>query len=246
LTLASPRRPLARPLRAALLALASLAAPPASAAPPRDNRVPVTLNIGLGPAIGTVVLPGLGGPPPVSLGLALRIEAYLDGQTLHSKRVMRQVPRQYRDMIRGSKDLHILPFPTPFLPDSALLLPLTGHDGGPTLRSVSWSPFGLYLAHKVKPVHTALSLGPRIAWVSLDGDAAADPAATSHALIALELNPERQTDMQKRWGTTLGARVAPGFVGPRTIAGQANAGGFGMGVDAYLRLQLRTTVRVKP
>jgi hypothetical protein len=246
LTLASPRRPLARPLLAALLALASLAAAPALAAPPRDNRIPVTLNIGLGPAIGTMVLPGLGGPPPVSLGLSLRVEAYLDSQTLHSKRVMRQVPRQYRDMIRGSKDLHILPFPTPFLPDTALLLPLTGHDGGPTLRAVAWSPFGLYLTHKVKPAHTALSLGPRIAWVSLDGDAAADPAATSHVFLALELNPERQTHMQKRWGTTLGARVAPGFVGPRTIAGQAGAGGFGMGVDAYLRLQLRTTIRVKP
>ncbi len=74
MTLTSPRRPLARPLRAALLALASLAAPPASAAPPRDSRVPVTLNLGLGPAIGTVVLPGLGGPPPISLGFGLRVE----------------------------------------------------------------------------------------------------------------------------------------------------------------------------
>jgi hypothetical protein len=245
---AAPNRPRARPLAAALLALLAqvAGAGPAHGAPPRDSRVPVALNVGLGPAIGTMVLPGLSGVPPVSLGLNLRIEAYLDARTLHSKRVMRQVPREYRAMVRDSKDIHILPFPTPFLPDQALLLPLTGRSGGPTLRSVGWSPFGLYLVHKVKPAHKGLVLGPRVAWVSLDGDAAAAPAATSHVFFGLDLSPERQSDMQKRWGSALGGRVSPGFVGPRTVAGQEGAGGFGLWVDAYARLQWRTTVRVRP
>ncbi len=246
MTLASPRRPLARPLRAALLALAGLAAPPASAAPPRDNRVPVTLNIGLGPAIGTVVLPGLGGPPPISLGFGLRVEGYLDARTLHSKKVMRQVPRQYRGMVRSSKDMHILPFPTPFIPDIALISPLTGREQGPQVRAVGWEPISLYLLHKVKPAHKLVSIGPRLGWVGLDGDAAASPEASSHGYLGLNLKAEHQTDMQEPIGGAFGADVAPGFVLPRTVAGQAGAGGFGLWVDGYARLQLRMTVRVKP
>jgi hypothetical protein len=58
------------------------------------GKVPATVNIGVGPTIGTVWMPSVSGPPPLSVGIALRAEGYVDKKTLHSKKVMRRVPKK--------------------------------------------------------------------------------------------------------------------------------------------------------
>jgi hypothetical protein len=155
------------------------------------------------------------------------------------------VPKQYKQLVRQSKDMHVLPFPTPFIPDVALLASLTGRAQGPQLRAVGWEPASFFLVHKVKPAHKLVGLGPRLGWVGLDGDAGAPPAASSHAYLGLNVQAKHQTDMQERVGGAFGMDLAPGFVLPRTVAGEQGAGGFGLWVDAFARVALRATVRVK-
>ena len=226
----------------ALLALAALAlgGRPASA-----ERVPVRVNIGIGPTVGTVLLPSLGGPPGPSLGLAVRAEGYVNARTLHSKPVMRQVPRRYKGMAREMDDMHVVPFPASLLPDAAMILPLTGRAAGQSVRGVGWTPVSAYLSHQAGPVHRVVALSPRVGWLSLDADASDPVERSSHIFLGVDLNPERESSMSRGVRYALGGNIAPGFVGPRTIAGVAEAGGFGVWVDAFVRLQLRKTVRVK-
>ena len=84
-------------------------------------KVPATINIGIGPTVGTVMNPALAGPAPLSVGVALRAEGWVSKKTLHSKKVLKRVPRKYRGMVRNMYDLHVVPMPVWVVPDTAFL-----------------------------------------------------------------------------------------------------------------------------
>lgn len=222
------------------LAVLALGAPAAWAA-----RIPAKANIGLGPTIGTVLLPSLSGPPGLSFGVALTAEGWVNERTLHSKTVMRRVPQNYKGMVREMDDMHVIPFPLGLLPDVSLIVPITGQRQGQQVRAVGWTPISLYLAHDARPTHKIVRLSPRVGWLSLDAEAGDALGRSSHIFLGVDVDAERQSPMRRTFGSALGVNVAPGFVGPRTIAGVAEAGGFGVWVDAYARLQWRKDLRVK-
>lgn len=228
----------ARPVLALALALA--AARPAAAA-----KVPAVVNIGIGPTVGTVFVPGLDGPPPISVGLAVQAEGWVSGKTLHSRKVMKRVPKRYRGMARNMDDLHVVPLPVALVPDQALVAPLPAGASEAAVRGVGWTPLSVYLAHQVKPVHLALAASPRVAWVNYDLVASDAAAATNSALLGLDLGLDAQTRMGKPVGVAAGFNVAPGWLFGNPDPSSGAAGAFGVWTDGWLRLQLRRKIKVK-
>ncbi len=209
------------------------------------GKVPATVNIGVGPTIGTVWMPSVSGPPPLSVGIALRAEGYVDKKTLHSKKVMRRVPKKYKGMVRSMDDLHVVPLPVMLIPDQVLVGPVNKESADQTVRGVGWTPVSLYLAHNTKGMHRAVSAAPRLGWVNYDAVASDDGAPTNHAYLGLDLGPELESPMKKKVGVAVGGNIGPGLVLGKTSGGAGSAATFGVWTDAYVRLQLRKPIKVK-
>lgn len=234
-----------------------LAAPASALA----GKVPATVNIGIGPTVGTVVMPSLGGPTPISVGLALRAEGWVSKKTLRSKKVMRRVPRKYKGMVRSMDDLHVVPLPVSLLPDQSLIVPVNRDSAGTTVQGTSWTPVSVYLHHKVRPAHTVVAAAPRLGWVrfapttatgasdtGLQGAATAtDPVDPSnHFFLGVDLSPELESSMTQNVGFAVGANVAPGLVLPHPSPGDAgSSAAFGVWVDGFVRVHIRKPIKVK-
>ena len=194
-------------------------------------KVPATINIGIGPTVGTVMNPALAGPAPLSVGVALRAEGWVSKKTLHSKKVLKRVPRKYRGMVRNMDDLHVVPMPVWVVPDTAFLASV--QPEAPKVAGLGWTPVSVFLAHKVKPVHTVVAVSPRLGWVQY-AEAGAEPL--NMGWLGVDLNPELQSPMKKTVGVAVGGNAAAGVatqpVGP---AGERPW----LWLDGYLRLQLR-------
>lgn len=206
-------------------------------------KVPATVNIGIGPTIGTVVMPAGSGPTPISVGVALRAEGWVSKKTLSSKKVMRKVPKKYKGMVRSMDDLHVVPLPVALVPDQAMVAPVNKGATDTALRAVGWTPISMYLAHKVRPSHFSIAASPRLGWVSLDAPASDDTAATHHLYLGLDLAPEYESPMKQKVGFAVGANVGPGLVTGDAIPGQKGST-LGVWVDGYVRLQLRKPIKV--
>lgn len=220
-------------------ALVALALPVSAGA----AKVPATVNIGIGPTIGTVWVRSMAGPPPVSVGVALRAEGWVSKKTLQSKKVMRRVPRKYKGMVRSMDDMHVVPLPVALLPDQALVVPVGGEADEPSVRAVGWTPISLYLSHAVQPVHASIGAAPRVGWVQVDGDPSDDLDPTHHAWLGLDLNPELESAMRRIVGVAVGGNVGPGLV-VGDPAAQSGGASVGLWADAYLRVQVRKPIKV--
>ena len=219
-----------RPTLLAALAAWALSAEAAAA------KLPATINVGIGPTVGTVGNPK--GNLPLSAGLALQVEGWVSGKTLHSKKVMRRVPKSYRSLVRKMDDAHVVPLPVWVLPDRVWLGSLDSST--PTLTGASWSPLNLSLLHKAEGLHATFSVAPRVSWLRFSAPGQ-DPV--HQAWLGGSLGPEIQTNLQKRVGVALG-----GCWGAGASKAQPSAGGHDlrpwMMADAYARLQLRFPIEV--
>lgn len=227
---------------AACFALCTAALSPALAA--AGGKVPATVNIGFGPTVGTVWMPGNTGPTPISVGVALRAEGWVSKKTLHSKKVMRRVPRKYKGMVKSMDDLHVVPLPVGLIPDQAMVAPVNKDTADATLRAVGWTPVSIYLAHKVKPSHRVIGAAPRIGWVQTDLTPDDDNAPANHLYLGLDLAPEFETAMKKKVGVAVGGNMGPGIVTNSPFAGDDGAT-FGVWVDGFVRLHVRKPIKVK-
>ena len=177
----------------------------------RAAKVPVIINIGVGPSVGVVGSPGSWAAP--SLGLSLQVEGWVSRRTLRSKTVRRNVPSQYRGMLKQMEDLHVIPLPLWVVPDTAFVSPMSSE--GPALQGASWAPWSVQLAHEAKGAHRSLSLAPRVSWLHL-----ANPGADAidQAWLGASLDPEIQTKMRRRVGLaahgSLGAGWSPEITSP--------------------------------
>lgn len=194
-------------------------------------KVPAVINIGIGPTLGTVMNPSAEGPAPLSVGVALRAEGWVGGKTLHSKKVMKRVPRKYRGTVRNMDDMHVVPLPAMAVPDTVFVASV--RPEAPTVRGVGWTPVSLYLAHKLKPMHTLLAVSPRLGWVQ-HSEEQVDPI--NLGWLGVDLSPEVQSPMRKKVGVAVGGNAAAGFatepVGPSETLPW-------LWLDGYVRLQLR-------
>ena len=197
--------------------------------------MPAVVNIGVGPTVGTVMRPGLDTPAPVSVGVALQLEGWVSGKTLHSRKVMRRVPKRYRSMVRGMDDLHVVPLPAMLVPDQVLAFPVRKDPSANAVRAVGWVPVSLYLAHRVRPSHMTVALGPRLGWLQISSDQQ-DP--DNLLWMGIDVNPEWQSAMTQRVGAAAGGHVGPGLA-----LGRSAAAGSGVWADAYLRLQVRVPIK---
>ena len=194
-------------------------------------KIPATINIGVGPTIGTVMNPSAAGPAPLSVGVALRAEGWVAGKTLRSKKVMKRVPRKYRGMVRNMDDLHVVPVPVWVVPDTAFVASV--QPAAPTVRGVGWTPVSLYLLHEHTPAHATVALSPRLGWVQ-HAEAEADPL--NMGWFGIDLNPELQSRMKRKVGVAAGGNAAVGYATqPIDATGQRPW----LWLDGYLRLQLR-------
>ena len=207
-------------------------------------KVPAKVNIGFGPTIGTVWMPAAAGPVPVSVGVALRAEGWVSKKTLHSKKVMRRVPRKYKGLVKGMDDLHVVPLPVALVPDQAMVLPVNQSTAERSLRAVGWTPISLYLVHNSRPSHRTVAVSPRLAWVSLDPSTPEDASTTHHLYAGIDLGPEFETSMQSNVGVAVGGNVGAGWVTGTPIPGQ-DGGTHAVWLDGFVRLQLRKPIKVK-
>lgn len=207
-------------------------------------KVPATVNIGFGPTIGTVWMPAATGPAPISVGVALRAEGWVSKKTLHSKKVMRRIPRKYKGTVKGMDDLHVVPLPVALLPDQVLIAPINRPTSDRTVRAVGWTPLSLYLVHQHRPMHRTLGVAPRLGWVSFDHSVQEDDAPTHHLYAGLDLAPEIETSMQQNVGVAVGGNMGAGWVTGTPIPGQ-EGGTMGVWMDGFVRLQLRKPIKVK-
>jgi len=194
-------------------------------------KVPAVINIGIGPTIGTVMNPSAAGPAPLSVGVALRAEGWVGGKTLHSKKVMKRVPRKYRGMVRQMDDLHVVPLPVMLVPDTVFVASVKPE--APTMRGAGWTPVSLYLAHKVKPMHTSLAASPRLGWVQYSEEEA-DPV--NLGWLGIDLSPEVQSPIKKKVGVAVGGNAAAGFATEPVGLDETLPW---LWLDGYVRLQLR-------
>ncbi len=201
-------------------------------------KVPATVNIGIGPTVGTVMRPGAEGPAPVSVGLALVAEGWVSGKTLHSKKVMKRVPRKYKGMVKSMDDLHVVPLPAMVVPDQVLLMPLNEEKAGIGVQAVGWTPISMAVVHKVKPMHVQVSAAPRVAWVGLRPDSESE---RDHlGWLGLDIAPEVQSAMTRKVGFAAGGNIGPGLA----LGASDRASAPWLWADAYLRLQLRFPIEV--
>lgn len=203
-------------------------------------KVPVTVNIGIGPTVGTVGTPGNMMAP--SVGIGLQVEGWVSRRTLRSKQVRRRVPRQYRGMVRQMEDLHVRPLPTLVIPDSALLAPV--EEGAPSLRRASWSPLSLGLLHASKrgAPHWSLSLAPRVAWLSLQPAGGGD--ALNQAWLGASIDPEVQSHMRRRVGVALRGSLGAGWTPAVTAPNLGLDDAPWLMASATARIQLRFAMKI--
>ena len=223
--------------------LLMLHATAALTAPAQSAKVPATVNIGVGPTVGTVWMPSLDAGPGWSVGIALRAEGHVSKKTLHSKKVMRKVPRRYKGIVRGMDDLHVAPLPTMLIPDQTFIGPLNANTAGQSIRGAGWTPVSMYLVHESKPTHRILAVSPRVGWVQHTLGDPSTAEATHHAYLGLDLNPELESSMRQTVGVAVGGNVGPGVVfrGPDNAD---RAPTLGIWTDLYVRMQVRTPIKV--
>ncbi len=200
-------------------------------------KVPATVNIGIGPTVGTMGNPQASQWSP-SWGVALMAEGYVDRKTLHSKKVMRRVPKQYRGMVRNMDDVHVIPLPVMLLPDSLMLAPI----GSPTVSilPVSWAPLDLWMMHKTKGWHRTAGVQLRGAYLGAEG---ANGYEGDGAWLGATLATDIQSPYKQRWGIALGGHAGPGAPLLELKALGIDAPWLNLG--AYARLQLRSPIEVE-
>ncbi|MFT4628569.1 MAG: hypothetical protein ACI8PZ_007265 [Myxococcota bacterium] len=212
-----------------------LAASPAAHA----GKVPVTVNIGLGPMVSWLGNPA-NGPMARSYGASIMAEAWVDKKTLHSKKVMRRVPSQFRGMVKNMDDAHITPLPLMLVPDLVGIGPLPPKDAtGTSVVPVSWSPISISLIHATKGPHVVLDVQPRVSWLRM---ADADERASS-VWLGAALQPEVQTSLEGRVGFAVGGHGGAGWV----PALKKDLDGYAMPwlhLDGYARLQVRVPIEI--
>lgn len=201
------------------------------------KKVPVLINIGVGPSAWTF----MGGLDPDRAwlpGMQLRVEAVVTKKTLQSKAVLKQVPKQYRDMVRSQPDLHVRNLPLLLVPDALIL---GGSRDGNAVYGAGWSPIGLYLLHKAGKTHAGLKVQPRILALSYREGADGKAAALAH--LGLALNPDLMTKVAKRlwlgagWESSVGLPLV-GDAGP-DVERMIHVG------HAYAMVHLRIPVKFK-
>ena len=208
-------------------------------------KVPATVNVGLGPSVTWLGNPGES-PLAPALGFTLMAEGWVGKKALRSKAVMRQVPRQYRGLVKSMPDAHIVPLPAMLVPDIVALAPLPAGGGeaaaGPSILPVSWAPIDISLLHraKAKGPHITLDAQPRISWLRLeDGDGTRGNAVW----LGAAAGPVVQTNLARRVGVAVGGHWGAGYV----PAPKAALDGYSrpwMHVDTFARLQLRFPIEV--
>ena len=204
-------------------------------------KIPVIVNVGVGPTVATVGNP-TSGSMPVSAGLSLQVEGWVSRKTLRSKAVRRMVPQQYRGMVKQLEDLHVTPLPLWVVPDEIFLTSLD--DARPTLRGASWAPWSVQLLHSPKGPHTSLSLAPRVSWLSLS---APGVAAQGLPWLGASLDPEVQTKMNQRVGVAVAGSVGAGWTPAlESPAALGMAGVPWLQASGSVRLQLRFPIEVQP
>ena len=202
-------------------------------------KVPATVNIGLGPSVVWLGDPSTG-TLSRSVGLSLMAEGYVDRKTLRSKKVIKRVPRQYRSMVRGMPDAHVVPIPAMVIPDVVGLVPLGDTGEQPQLMPVSWAPIGVSLLHKTDGPHVVLDAQPRLSWIR-----SSDPQnGDAHtAWLGATLQPEFQTAMSQRVGVAVGGHIGAGW-SPSPYEDAAPWIMPWMHADSYARLQVRVPIEV--
>lgn len=203
-------------------------------------KIPVIVNIGIGPTIGTIGTPG--GLMAPSVGIGLQAEGWVSRRTLRSKRVRRRVPQQYRGMVRKMDDLHVRPLPTLVIPDSTFFGPV--EEGVPALRGATWAPLSLSLSHSVKrnAPHWSLAVAPRLAWLNLQPADRGD--ATNQAWLGASIDPELQSNMRQRVGFAVGGSLGAGWTPEITAPDLGLDGTPWLMVSATARLQLRIPMKI--
>ncbi|MEL6347556.1 MAG: hypothetical protein AAFV53_30895 [Myxococcota bacterium] len=203
-------------------------------------KIPVIVNVGIGPTIG--VVGGAGQFSAPSLGLALQAEGWVSKKTLRKKKVRRRIPKQYRGMVRDMPDLHVRPLPTLLIPDAVFIGPV--QDEGAALRGASWSPISMALVHqgRAKGPHVSVSVAPRIAWLNLSGAGGGD--AINQGWLGASIDPEVQTNQRERVGFALTGSVGAGWTPDVSDANIGLDGRPWLMISGGARLQLRFPMKI--
>jgi len=200
-------------------------------------KVPATVNIGIGPTVGTMGNPQASQWSP-SWGVALMAEGYVDRKTLHSKKVMRRVPKQYRGMVRNMDDAHVVPLPVLLLPDSLMLAPIGSQNV--SILPVSWAPIELSVMHKTKGWHRTAGLQLRGAYLRTER---ANGYEGKGGWFGATLATDIQSPYKERVGVALGGHAGPGapLLDTKPLGIEAPW----LNLGAYARLQLRFPIEVE-
>jgi hypothetical protein len=216
------------------------------AGPAWAGKVPATVNVGLGPNVVWLGNPG-DAPLAPSVGLTLMAEGWVGKKALRSKAVMRQVPRQYRGLVKSMPDAHIVPLPAMLVPDIVGIAPvpalaLGGGAPGPTVVPVSWAPIDVSLVHraKAKGPHVTFDAQPRVSWLRMEDAAGARGNAV---WLGAAAGPVVQSNLARRVGLAVGGHWGAGYVPAPKVALDGYARPW-MHVDAFARLQLRFPIEV--
>lgn len=200
------------------------------------KKIPVTVNVGIGPTLSAVGSPS--GGMLTAAGLSLQVEGWVSRKTLRSKAVKKRVPKQYRSMLNSMDDLHVVPLPLWVVPDTAWLASLD--EDAPALRGASWAPWSMHLFHKVGAPHVSVAVAPRVSWLRLS-EGSAEPE--NHPWLGLSLEPEVQTKMRKQVGVAVGGSLGAGYA--PEISGYGIDGRPWLHASGSVRLQVRVPIKVK-
>ncbi len=201
-------------------------------------KVPATVNIGLGPTVGALANPLSGAFEP-AWGLSLQVEGHVSGKVLHSRKVMRRVPKAYKKRVREMDDAHVVPLPVMLIPDTVMF-------GGLGTRAVevlpvSWSPVELYLAHHTGGLHRQVGLQLRGSWLRVKDE---DAGPANGFWLGATIAPEIQSPYKQRVGFALGGRIGPGL--PVVFGGApTHKETLWLDMAAHGRLELRFPIEVK-
>lgn len=203
-------------------------------------KIPVVVNVGIGPTVGTIGAPG--GFMAPSVGIALQAEGWVSKKVLRSKKVRKRVPQQYRGMVRQMDDLHARPLPTWVIPDAAFIGPL--QEDAAALRGATWAPISVLLGHSAKnsKPHWGLGVSPRVAWLNLVPDDGADPI--NQGWYGASIDPEIQTNMKQTLGVAVGGSVGAGWTSEVTDPALGLEGRPWLMMSGHLRLQVRFPMEI--
>jgi hypothetical protein len=206
------------------------------------KKIPVVVNIGIGPTLAAVGSPS--GGMSTSAGLSLQVEGWVSKKTLRSKAVRRRVPSQYRGMLKKMDDLHVVPLPLWVVPDAVWLaeLPLLDDSPEATLQGASWAPWSVHLAHSTEGLHSTVALSPRVSWLrySTEGE---DPLNVPW--IGASLDPEIQSNMSNQVGFAAAASIGAGYAPELDTPELGLSGRPWLQASASLRLQIRVPIKIQ-